>query len=173
MGKIILIAGANGSGKSLYAESLVAQTTGKRFYIATMQNQDGYNRQRIEKHRRQRAGLGFTTMEEPYVVGGAAVTADSVVLLEDASNLLANNIFEKGGSAGSVFLDIVDLSNRCKELFIVTISGLSAEGYDGETSDYIHSMDKLNQDLAEISGTVIEMRGGVPVYVKGDAHDLT
>lgn len=173
MGKIILIAGSNGSGKSVFAESLVARTTGERFYIATMQSQGDYNRQRIEKHRRQREGLGFTTMEKPYVVSDAAVSSDSVVLLEDASNLLANSIFEKGGSTDSVFRDILNLSSRCKELFIVTISGLSAEGYDGETADYIHAMDKLNRDLADAADTVVEMRQGTPVYMKGDSHDFT
>ena len=93
------------------------------------------------------------------------------VLLEDASNLLANSIFEKGGNTDSVFSDITKLSNNCKELFIVTISGLSADGYDGETADYIHAMDRLNQKLADISHIVIEMREGMPVYVKGTSHD--
>lgn len=172
MGKIILIAGSNGSGKSVFAESLVARTTGERFYIATMQSQGGYNHERIAKHRRQREGLGFTTLEKPYVVGDAALPSGSVVLLEDASNLLANSIFEKSGSADDVFRDIVTLSNSCKVLFIVTISGLSDAGYDGETADYIHSMDKLNQSLADIADTVIEMRQGAPVYLKGDCHDL-
>ena len=171
MGKIVLIAGSNGSGKSLFAEQLVSRTTGERFYIATMQSQGDFNRQRIEKHRRQREGLGFTTVESPYVVGDIPLTADCVVLLEDASNLLANSIFEKGGSTAGVLSDILMLSNRCKELFIVTISGLSADGYDGETADYIHAMDRLNQQLADISHVVIEMREGMPVYVKGASHD--
>ena len=171
MGKIVLIAGSNGSGKSVFAEQLVSRTTGERFYIATMQSQGDFNRQRIEKHRRQREGLGFVTIESPYTVGDVPVNPDSVVLLEDASNLLANSIFEKGGNTDSVFSDITKLSNNCKELFIVTISGLSADGYDGETADYIHAMDRLNQQLADISHIVIEMREGMPVYVKGTSHD--
>ena len=37
MGTLILVAGENGSGKSRCAENIVAQTTGRRYYIATMQ----------------------------------------------------------------------------------------------------------------------------------------
>ena len=36
MGTLIMISGANGSGKSRYAERIVARTTGERYYIATM-----------------------------------------------------------------------------------------------------------------------------------------
>lgn len=168
MGKIILIAGPNGSGKSAFAESLIAGTRGERFYLATMQNRDGYNDRRIEKHRRQRAGLGFTTLEEPFTVGTAAVTPGSVVLLEDASNLLANSIFEQHGSGEAVLADILQLAGRCAALYIVAISGLSAEGYDGETASYIRAIDQLNRDLARAADTVVEMRQGQPVCVKGE-----
>ena len=34
MGTLIMISGANGSGKSRYAERIVARTTGERYYIA-------------------------------------------------------------------------------------------------------------------------------------------
>ena len=37
-----------------------------------------------------------------------------VVLLEDVSNLLANAMFEKGGSSDSVFRDICALADRCR-----------------------------------------------------------
>ncbi len=167
MGKIVLITGPNGSGKSVFAESLIAKTQGERFYLATMQDQDGYNQQRIEKHRRQRAGLGFTTIEEPFSVAAAPVSPESVVLLEDASNLLANNIFEKHGSGDAVLQDILQLARRCRALYIVAITGLSAEGYDGETASYIHAIDQLNQALAQTADVVVELQQGQPVCVKG------
>ena len=90
MGTLIMISGANGSGKSRYAERIVARTAGERYYIATMRPCSEENLQRIEKHREQRKDLQFTTLECPYQVGAAAVERDGVVLLEDVSNLLAD-----------------------------------------------------------------------------------
>lgn len=62
MGTLILVAGENGSGKSRCAENIVAQTTGRRYYIATMQPCSEENLRRVEKHRRQRRDLRFTTL---------------------------------------------------------------------------------------------------------------
>ena len=56
MGTLILVAGENGSGKSRCAENIVAQTTGRRYYIATMQPCSEENLRRVEKHRRQMLG---------------------------------------------------------------------------------------------------------------------
>ena len=102
MGTLIMISGANGSGKSRYAERIVARTAGERYYIATMRPCSEENLQRIEKHREQRKDLQFTTLECPYQVGAAAVERDGVVLLEDVSNLLANAMFERGGTAAYI-----------------------------------------------------------------------
>lgn len=87
MGTLILVAGENGSGKSRCAENIVAQTTGRRYYIATMQPCSEENLRRVEKHRRQRRDLRFTTLELPHRVGAAAVENGSVVLLEDVSKI--------------------------------------------------------------------------------------
>ena len=78
MGTLILVAGENGSGKSRCAENIVAQTTGRRYYIATMQPCSEENLRRVEKHRRQRRDLRFTTLELPHRVGAAAVENGSV-----------------------------------------------------------------------------------------------
>ena len=128
------------------------------------------NRRRIEKHRRQRADLGFVTVEEPYSLNDLDLPADSVVLLEDVSNLLANNMFEKDIGPSQVLEDILALSRRCGTLIAVTISGLSEEGYDGETAGYIRALNEVNGKLAEAFGGVAEMRSGRPVWAKGGRH---
>ena len=98
MGKLILISGANGSGKSRYAELLLSRTTGERYYIATMQPQTPENHQRIAKHRLQRQGLAFHTLELPCGLQNARLPQAAVVLLEDVSNLLGNLLFEHNGT---------------------------------------------------------------------------
>ena len=61
---IILLTGGSGCGKSTWAEKLIADMPGdKRVYIATMQVYDGESVRRVARHRAQRAGLGFVTVE--------------------------------------------------------------------------------------------------------------
>lgn len=168
MGKMILVSGSNGSGKSAFAESLVDKTVGERYYIATMVAQTEDNRTRIEKHRRQREHLNFMTLEIPYGIESAPITPDSVVLLEDASNLLANAVFDHGKSAGAVHEAILALAAKCRLLIVVTISGLSADGYDDETAAYIRALELLNQWLADSADAVVELRDGIPMWQKGE-----
>ena len=167
---LILISGSNGSGKSLFAEEFISRTEGTRIYIATMKPQTADNFSRIEKHRRQREHLHFDTLELPYEVASAAVDGDSVVLLEDVSNLFANAYFEKNGTVDSVFADIQQLKNRCKTLVAVTISGLQNEGYDEETAAYINGLNNLNQRLFDLSDLAFTMEKGQPVCQKGEPH---
>ncbi len=172
MGKLILIAGPNSSGKSRYAESLVAQSRAERYYIATMIEQNAENHARIEKHRAQRANLAFETLELPHRVGDAPVTPESVVLLEDVSNLLANVMFERGGCGRDVLADIRQLRQRCGVLLAVTISGLCAGEYEGETAAYIKDMAWLNAQLSAEADGVVEMQDGVAVWEKGAACEI-
>ena len=172
MAILVLISGTNNSGKSAYAEQLISKTTGDRYYIATMLPCTEDNHRRIEKHRIQRQGLAFETIECPYQIGNAPVTSDGVVLLEDVSNLLANAMFEKGYDPDYVLSDICALADRCKALVAVTIAGLKDDGYDEETAAYINGLNRINQRLFEKASVAISMQEGTPVYQKGDAHVL-
>ena len=171
MGTLIMISGANGSGKSRYAERIVARTAGERYYIATMRPCSEENLQRIEKHREQRKDLQFTTLECPYQVGAAAVERDGV-LLEDVSNLLANAMFERGGDEASVYADIEALCSRCRLLVAVTITCLRADGYDGETAAYIRALNGLNQRLYDRAAAAVAMKDGAPFAEKGDLDEI-
>lgn len=163
---MILISGGNGSGKSAFAESLVNDFPGKRFYIATMDAQTADNRRRVEKHRRQRAGLDFTTLELPWQLSRARVEGGSVVLLEDVSNLLANGLFAHGGTKEDALRQILDLEQRCGVLLAVTISGLPERDYSGETADYIRDLNWLNGQLRETADEVYEMTKDGAKWVK-------
>ena len=168
MGKLILVCGANSSGKSLYAEELVSRTRGPRYYIATMLRNFEENHARIEKHQKQRAHLNFQTLEMPYELKSAQIPGNAVVLLEDVSNLLANVIFDKKGEPEQVLEEILDLQGRCETLIAVSISGLRDEGYGGETAAYIQALNHINEELFACSQVMIEMQDREPIYRKGD-----
>ena len=99
---IYLILGGSASGKSEYAEKLSVRlkedTRAAGIYLATMKRSASAE-ERIRKHVRRRRGLGFETLEnETLDISKADMDKlrDSVVLLEDLPNLLANRMFGRG-----------------------------------------------------------------------------
>ena len=155
--EIQLILGPNGSGKSIYAENLAVQyNEHPLIYIATMIPHTDENFSRIEKHKLQRAGKGFHTIEEPWNIDELCLSTDSVVLLEDASNLLANGIFQHQQNMTTCFEKIKALASHCQKLIIVSISGYSPGDYDSETNDYINQLNDLNQMLKNICNDYIQ-----------------
>ena len=62
----VLVTGGSGSGKSALAEQIserLRQPEKPFYYLATMQVWDAECEARIAKHRQQRAGKGFCTIE--------------------------------------------------------------------------------------------------------------
>ena len=98
--------------------------------------------------------------------------AESAVLLEDASNLLANLFFETRGDEKTALAEIRELQNRCRILTVVTISGLRAEQYTGETAEYIRGLDALNAALFRQADAAAELRDGVACWRKGGVDAL-
>ena len=172
MGKLILVSGENSSGKSAFAEKLLAKFTENRYYIATMIPETEENYERIEKHKKQREGFGFVTLEMPYNLAEEYIEPDSAVLLEDVSNLLANNIFEKNKGVDEVFDDILKLAEKSRVLVAVTISGLENTGYDADTEMYISSINEINKKLYDEALVSVRMINKKPVYEKGDEYDI-
>ena len=149
---IQLILGPNNSGKSLYAENLAVQNNNNPLiYLATMVPQTDENLQRIKKHISQRSGKGFQTIEEPWNIHTLEFPSNAVVLLEDASNLLANGIFIHKSNETECFERILLLAEHCKKLIIVSIDGLTEGSFDAETNNYIHQLNHLIELLVHIS----------------------
>ena len=173
---MVLVLGPNGSGKSLYAEKIATRfSSGELFYIATMIPYGDEGLTRVEKHRKQREGAGFITVEKPFCVSEIPLPPDAVVLLEDVSNLLGNALFggDRSGSEESVFTDITAMCAKCRTAVLVSIDGLTAtQEYDDETRGYIELMNRLNNWLYELAETVIIMRDGKPDVVKGEVNAL-
>ena len=163
--EIQLILGSNSSGKSLYAESLAVAAGEPRVYLATMVSQNAENEARIEKHRLQRKDKGFQTVERGWGIDEIPVPPDAVVLLEDASNFLANGIFMHGGDGQQALDQILGLAKRCKTLLVVSISGLSGESYDEETRNYIEQLNWLNERLQEKAAFAVTMQDGSPILM--------
>ncbi|MBQ9347209.1 MAG: bifunctional adenosylcobinamide kinase/adenosylcobinamide-phosphate guanylyltransferase [Oscillibacter sp.] len=109
----ILVSGSADSGKSAFAERLVCQLTPdvesgprpsgenrprpdfNRLYIAAMEPYGPEAAARIARHRVQREGLGFRTVERYTDLAGLTVPDSCTALVEDLGNLCANELFRR------------------------------------------------------------------------------
>lgn len=167
---LILLIGAANSGKSRFAETIAARFTGPRIYAATMIPCGAEGAARVDRHRRQRAGQGFVTVECPRGLDGISAGKNALVLLEDVSNLLANEMFGRGrpGAEDEALRQIVSLAGRAAVVIAVTIGGVSGDGCDEPTQNYAAALAHLNEQLAEAADAVIEIRAGTPLLLKGE-----
>lgn len=173
---LILVTGGSGSGKSQLAEQVSMALKREPFlYIATMQVWDAECKARIARHRQQRAGKGFQTIEAPsrLAEAAAALKPGGTALLECLSNLVANEQF--GGSGGdpvqTIWEGIGVLRQNTQHLVIVTNEVFS----DGTPPDramqqYLQNLGKLNCAIAAQADVVIECCAGMPVLWKGETQ---
>lgn len=92
MGRLILVLGGARSGKSAFAERLLATKGGRILYVATAEAGDGEMEERIRRHR-QRRPPSWGTVEaplDPVAALDAAGTAWDGVLLDSVSLWLSN-----------------------------------------------------------------------------------
>lgn len=169
-----IIIGGAGSGKSAFAEELVCRMPGQRLYIATMTARDSESLQRIARHREARTGKEFQTLERGFDLEGAVVSENRIpkranALLEDLSNLLANEMFHpEGGGADAVRRGLRALSAQCENLTVVT-NEIFSDGsrYEGTTDLYLRNLALLNRELAQEADLVAEVVCGLPNVLKG------
>ena len=168
-----LVIGGAASGKSEYAESLLLGAPGPRYYLATMEPmEDAECRARIEKHRRQRAGKGFVTIERGVDLAGLALPAQGDVLLEDLGNLAANEWYSPGGAGPEGALDAIldgidSLRAQCRALVVVS-NEIFAGGrdYAPGTEAYLELLARAHLALAARADQVCEVAFGLPVFYK-------
>ena len=163
---IALVTGGSGCGKSTWAEGFVRALGRPLIYIATMRVVDEECAARVSRHRAQRAGLGFATLECPVDVGAAAVRPGGTALLECLPTLVANEMF--GGEAARVLPGVLRLAEAYNNLVVVTndvfSDGLS---YEADTLSYMRFLAALNREMARRADLVAEVVFSIPVLLKG------
>lgn len=177
---ISLILGGSGSGKSFYAEKCmeILPSDCKKYYIATMRNSDCETQRKIERHRMQRSGKNFYTIEQPTKVAQALNRMSygkKAALLECISNLTANEMFDEQPPKpeACVIAEIVENILRLAEgvtHLVIVSNQVFSDGYiyDEMTMAYIRAMGKINEKLAEVADEVIEVVVGIPTIIKKD-----
>ncbi len=173
---IFLIIGTQNSGKSALAEELSVNTQDAyRVYLATMKIYDDTGRERVERHRQQRRGKGFLTIEQEInitdVIDRIENPTETTALLECVSNLVGNEIYEnparkelllqgrKDVFANEISAEIKKLADSVNNLIIVTNEyAKDEEGYDDETRTYVNLLHMVNERIKGFSDKVFDLQ---------------
>ncbi len=168
-GTLLVLGGAR-SGKSAYAEQLVAESGLERLYLATARAGDAEMEERIAHHRARR-GIVWHVLEEADELEAALVEnagAERAILV-DCLTLWLSNLMLAGA----------DLSERterlCRKLralpgLAVLVSneigmGLVPDNRLGR--DFRDAHGRLNQAVAAIADKVVFVAAGLPIDLKG------
>lgn len=143
-----------------------------RYYIAAMKPYGEGGMEKVERHRRMRAGKGFETFECYTEMEKLALPARGTTLLECVCNLTANEMFDEMGKCSDpyerVLAGVENLRRQSETLIVVTNDvGSDAESYSPETQAYVAVLGRINAALAGMADTVCELVCGIPIVLKG------
>ena len=162
----IFISGGCKNGKSYYAQHLAkALQTGVLYYVATMRSVDSEDDERILRHRRERDGWGFITVEQPVDVGEILSKCDrnGSILLDSVTALLANEMFLPDGSvnenaADKIIREFWEILKNIENIVIVSDYIYSdAFLYDATTEKYRKSLAEIDRALAKFCDVALEV----------------
>lgn len=168
MNRVSFVLGGARSGKSRFAEGLARGFAGPKTYVATAEPFDEEMRQRIAKHREQRAGDGWQTAEAPLDPAAAIRAAKGLVLLDCVTVWLGNLMHHERDIPAAVS----DLSRALRESAarIVMVSnevGLSIVPENAMARRFRDEQGFANQRLAEAADEVYFIAAGLPLKLKG------
>ncbi|MEO6625923.1 MAG: bifunctional adenosylcobinamide kinase/adenosylcobinamide-phosphate guanylyltransferase [Burkholderiaceae bacterium] len=184
-----LILGGQKSGKSRYAEAVarawVARGSGRRaVLIATAQGGDAEMRERIARHRSDRAqpGRDLQTVEEPLELAACilAHSRSDAVLLVDCVTLWLTNLLMPPGANPDGARAAAQRADAAQEALLQAVAGapgplvlVANEMGSGvvplgaDVRAFVDRAGLLNQRLAQVCGRVSLVAAGLPLVLKG------
>jgi adenosylcobinamide kinase / adenosylcobinamide-phosphate guanylyltransferase len=170
--RLTLVLGGARSGKSRYAEMLIAGAARRATYVATAEARDGEMIERIRHHRERRdAGdLAWETVEAPRDLAGIlgeVARPDRPVLVDCLTLWLSNALLADADldaesadllrSLGALAGPVVLVANEVG-LGIVPDNALARRFRD--------AAGRLNQDVAALANRVVFVAAGLPLILK-------
>ena len=167
MSRLTLVLGGARSGKSRFAEGLARQHGGPRTYIATAEAFDDEMRQRIAKHREQRAGDGWVTIEA--TLDPASVLPRGGLVLLDCVTVWLGNLMHHGRDLRAEVAKLCATLETCPaEVILVSNEvGLSIVPENAMARRFRDEQGLANQALAAIADNVYFIAAGLPLKLKG------
>ena len=168
------ISGGCKNGKSIYAQRAARAAGTPLYYVATMIPRDGEDDARVLRHRREREGWGFETVECGRDILSVFDRADPAgsFLLDSVTALLSNEMFAPDGihpEAGEQLArELTEFVRRAPRTVLVSDYIYSdALRYDALTEAYRAALAHIDRALAACCDNVLEIVGGQVIVHKG------
>jgi len=176
--EIILITGGGRSGKSAFAQRMAEDLSGSRIFVATCRAGDAEMADRIARHREERRGRGWRTVEEPLDLVGvlAAVDSRALVLVDCLTLWIANLLFD--GEADGRHMGETEISRAARDLVAAArqrsgpVLMVTNEVGAGIVPDnplarlYRDLVGRCNQEVAAAADRVYLVTCGLPISIK-------
>jgi len=171
--RAILVLGGTRSGKSRFAEGLIAGHRGRRVYLATAAAGDAEMAERIRRHREQR-GDGWLTLEEPLELPHVLVTAtqDGAAVLVDCLTLWLSNLLQHSRDVGGETQSLVASLPRIggPVVFVSNEVGLGIVPDNALARAFRDQAGFLHQAIAAAADRVYFVAAGLPLLLKKEHH---
>jgi adenosylcobinamide kinase / adenosylcobinamide-phosphate guanylyltransferase len=182
MAKLILITGGARSGKSSHALELAETLGSKRLFVATCPSIDGEMTERVNRHRQERQGRGWATVECATELGRVFTSQAKGfdVVLVDCVTLWVNNILYSHDQSGTT-IDDLSIGQLCRGWLDKTVSypgtvvcvtnevGLGIVPDNVLARKYRDLVGTCNQIIGKKANEVILVSCGIPLYLKRNA----
>jgi adenosylcobinamide kinase/adenosylcobinamide-phosphate guanylyltransferase len=168
-GRLTLVLGGARSGKSRYAESLIAARPPPWIYLATAEARDAEMEKRIAAHRARR-NHGWRTVEAPHDLAGAlrAAPTEAAVLVDCLTLWLSNRLLAEADMDQEIDTLEAALANHDGVVVLVANEVGSGIVPDNALARRFQDLQGiLNQRIAARASHVVLMVAGLPLQVKG------
>jgi adenosylcobinamide kinase / adenosylcobinamide-phosphate guanylyltransferase len=166
----VLILGGARSGKSGFAENLVASCGKSALYLATAEPRDDEMRARIDTHRARR-GSFWTTAEEPLeLVNRLLAVADQPQpILIDCLTLWLSNLLGAERDIGFEIERLLATLPQIKApvMMVANEVGLGIVPENELARRFRDHAGRLNQKIAALADRVVFLAAGLPLTLKG------
>jgi adenosylcobinamide kinase/adenosylcobinamide-phosphate guanylyltransferase len=165
---VTLVLGGARSGKSRYAERLIASYPKPWVYVATAQARDDEMAERIAAHKARR-DAGWQTVEAPHAIAEAIEAAPAgAAVLVDCLTLWLCNLMEGACDVGveTARLQQALAARGGATVLVSNEVGLGIVPDNALARRFRDLQGNLNQALAAQAARVIMMIAGLPVAVK-------
>src|SRR5262245_20268471 len=166
---VTLVLGGARSGKSRFAELLVASHDGGHAYIATAEPGNAEMAERIRRHRARR-GAAWKNIEEPVDLPRAlaTATADGAAALVDCLTLWLNNLMAGGHDVEARTASLIQSLPRLRGpvVFVSNEVGLGIVPDNALARRFRDHAGELHQAVADAADRVYVVTAGLPQLLK-------
>jgi adenosylcobinamide kinase/adenosylcobinamide-phosphate guanylyltransferase len=166
---VALVLGGARSGKSVYAEKLVAESGLTPVYIATAKAGDVEMAERIAEHRARR-DPAWRTVEAPEALEAALAESagEGRAVLVDCLTLWLSNLMLAGADVDARTQNLCESARRLPGLtvFVSNEVGLGLVPDTPLGRRFRDAQGRLNQAVATVADRVVFMAAGLPLVLK-------